>query len=259
MASGVAVIGVGEAGGAIAADLVAAGVEVSGFDPRGADVPGMRSAASLRAAVQGADLILVLVTASAAVRVMADGLPYTGPDAVWADLNTGSPRLKRELAETAACHRRSFVDVALLAPVPGRGLRTPSLAAGTGASEYARRLEPFGVPVTLVDGPAGAAAERKLLRSVFMKGIAAAVLESLAAARAAGCEDWMRENLVGQLGADLVHRLETGSHTHAARRAHEVEAAGDLLGELGVPARVTKAAHGWLTELADAEGAQDAR
>ena len=38
----------------------------------------------------------------------------------------------------------------------------------------------------MLDGPAGLAAARKLLRSVFYKGMAASIVEALDAARAAG-------------------------------------------------------------------------
>jgi 3-hydroxyisobutyrate dehydrogenase-like beta-hydroxyacid dehydrogenase len=49
--------------------------------------------------------------------------------------------------------------------------------------------------VDVLPGPPGAAAARKLVRSVFYKGLAAAVTEALRAARAAGCEPWLRDNI----------------------------------------------------------------
>jgi hypothetical protein len=93
------------------------------------------------------------------------------------------------------------------------------------------------------------AAERKLLRSVFMKGIAAVVLEALAAGQAAGCEQWVRGQIVAELGGGgpgLVDRLVEGSRRHAARRISEVEASRDYLRELGVPTPVCDAALAWL-------------
>ena len=94
------------------------------------------------------------------------------------------------------------------------------------------------------------------MRSVFYKGLAAAVIEALRAGRAAGCEDWLRAD-IGQVlagaSAATVDRLEQGSIRHARRRTHEMMAAGDLLDELGVPARVTRASQAWLEELT-AEG-----
>ena len=92
--------------------------------------------------------------------------------------------LEAGLAESAG-EAASFVDVSLMAPVPGRGLRTPMLVSGPGATAYADLLAPLGAQVEVVEGPAGEASRRKLLRSVFFKGMAAAVTEAVAAAAAA--------------------------------------------------------------------------
>ncbi len=247
-----AVLGLGEAGSVIAADLVAAGASVIGFDPVATPPAAVRCAATAAEAVAMADVALSVNTASVAERVAAETMPSMRQGAVWADLNTAAPDLKRRIARLAEAHRLLFADVALMAPVPGRGLATPALAAGTGAQRYADAVSPLGARVRPLDGPAGTAAARKLLRSVYMKGLAAAVLEALAAARAAGCEEWLRTDLAGQLGAEEVERLERGSHQHAARRVVEMAAAGALLDELGIAPRVTNAARAWLEELAAA-------
>ncbi|MGH3240625.1 MAG: DUF1932 domain-containing protein, partial [Spirillospora sp.] len=103
----------------------------------------------------------------------------------------------------------------------------------------------------LPDGP-GAAAARKLLRSVFFKGLAAAVVESLEAARSAGCEDWLRDDITAELtraSAGTVDRLVTGTHRHAVRRAAEMAAAADMLTGLGVPPLVASASRDLLERL----------
>jgi 3-hydroxyisobutyrate dehydrogenase-like beta-hydroxyacid dehydrogenase len=146
-----------------------------------------------------------------------------------------------------------FADIAIMAPVPGRGLRVPMLASGPAAVRAGAILGGCGGTVAVLDGPAGAAAIRKLLRSVFYKGMAAAVIEALLAARAVGCEDWLRAHIAEELAAadaGTLDRLEQGSYQHATRRAHEMTAASDLLGELAVPPRVARASQLWLEELA---------
>lgn len=245
-----AVLGLGEAGSAIAADLAAAGASVSGYDPVAAPPDGVQRGGSAATAAAGADVVLSVNSATVAQQVATEAMPSLRQGGLWADLNTTAPALKRRLAALAEQHGLLFADVALLAPVPGRGLATPALAAGTGARRYAEAVGRLGGRVQLLDGPAGAAAARKLLRSVYMKGLAAAVLEALAAARAAGCEAWLRDDLARQLGAEQVERLERGSRQHAARRVSEMRAAAALLDELGVPPRVTNAARRWLEELA---------
>jgi Domain of unknown function (DUF1932) len=91
-----------------------------------------------------------------------------------------------------------------------------------------------------------------------MKGLAAASIESLRAARAAGCEQWLHEEIAGVLaGADaaLLDRLLTGSVHHAARRVGEMRDARELLGELRVEPRVAAAAESWLATLERERGA----
>jgi 3-hydroxyisobutyrate dehydrogenase-like beta-hydroxyacid dehydrogenase len=251
----VAIIGMGEAGSEIARDLVAAGCLVRAFDPKPArDVPGAELAASTADAVRGADLVLSLTTAEAARAAAGAAAPALRPGAVYADLNTGSAQLKRDVAATVEDAAALFADVAVMAPVPGRGLRAPLLASGSGAARLAELLGPLGARVEVLGPEAGTAAQRKLLRSVFTKGLAAALLEGAAAARAAGCEEWFLADAGATLAAAderLVERLRVGSRVHAARRVHELEDAAELLGELHVPPRVTGAARAVLAELAE--------
>ena len=250
----VAIIGLGEAGAEIAGDLVAAGCSVRAFDPRPMrEVAGAELAASTADAVRGADLVLSLTTSDAARDAASTAAPALPPGAVYADLNTGSARSKREVAATIEDVGALFADVAVMAPVPGRGLRAPLLASGSGAARFAELLRPFGAQVDVLGPEPGMAAERKLIRSVFMKGLAAALLEGAAAARAAGCEDWFLADTRATLAAAderLVDRLRQGSRAHAARRVHELDDAAELLGELGVRPHVTGAARAVLAELA---------
>jgi 3-hydroxyisobutyrate dehydrogenase-like beta-hydroxyacid dehydrogenase len=241
----VAVLGLGEAGGTIAADLRAAGAEVRGYDV----LPERTECADAAAAAAGADVVLSLSSAATAVEAARAAAPALREGQVFADLNSAAPARKREVAGVVA--PAAFADVALMAPVPGRGLRTPALAAGPGAQRFAALLGPLGLPVEVVGDEIGAAAARKLLRSVFMKGLAASVLEATAAASAAGCEDWMREQIGGVIDPALAERLLSGSRIHAARRVQELDDASALLRELGVAPHVCVAARRRLEALRD--------
>jgi 3-hydroxyisobutyrate dehydrogenase-like beta-hydroxyacid dehydrogenase len=248
----IAILGLGEAGSAIAADIRDADIVVRGFDPSVPVPDGVIACDGDAAACRGATLILSLTTAHEAEAALTASLPGLGPGAVYADLNTSSSTLKERLAATAAQAGIAFADVALMSPVPGRGLRTPMLVSGPAAQDYARLLGKIGAVVEVMPGPPGAAAARKLVRSVFFKGLAAAVTESLRAARAAGCESWIRENIAAELAsasAATVDRLEQGSVRHARRRAEEMAAASDLLRELGIPPRIASASEQWLVQL----------
>jgi 3-hydroxyisobutyrate dehydrogenase-like beta-hydroxyacid dehydrogenase len=241
----VAVLGLGEAGSLIAADLVAAGCAVRAWDPV-RQPAGLPLAASELEAVRGADVILSLTTAAFALDAANRVAGELRVDALYADLNTSAPQLKRELAAALPVQ---FADVALIGVVPSFGLSIPALASGTGAERFAELFRPLGMPVDVVGGQAGDAAGLKLLRSVFMKGVAAAALEALAAAKAAGVEDRVRRDIAEVLGEPLLERLLSGSRTHAARRVDEMHAAAAYVTELGIEPRIATAAAEWLTQL----------
>jgi 3-hydroxyisobutyrate dehydrogenase-like beta-hydroxyacid dehydrogenase len=199
-------------------------------------------------AVAGADVVLSVNAAAVAVEVVREALSALDADALYADLNTAAPALKRELAILAG---NRFADVALLGPVPAKGIATPALASGPGAQEFAAALAPLGMPVTVVSDQAGDAAAMKLVRSVFMKGLAASAVESVAAAEAAGHGDWLKDEIAAVIGRPLLDRLLEGSRAHAARRVDEMEAAAELLVEFGVEPRIARASAELLAGLAE--------
>jgi 3-hydroxyisobutyrate dehydrogenase-like beta-hydroxyacid dehydrogenase len=257
----VSVLGLGEAGSLIAADLVAAGAVVRGFDPV---VPAANVDARIAwcdgdaHACRGAAVVLSLTCAHEAENALAEALRGIDSSAIYADLNTASSGLKARLADQAAAAGIAFADVAVMSPVPARGLRTPMLACGPAAARFARILGDLGGRVEVLAGPPGTAAARKLVRSVYSKGLAAAVIEAIRAARAAGCEEWLRENISQELASAstvTLDRLEAGSVRHARRRADEMTAAADLLTDLGVAPRIAEASARWLRQLASEQGA----
>jgi 3-hydroxyisobutyrate dehydrogenase-like beta-hydroxyacid dehydrogenase len=250
----IALLGLGEAGSEIATDLVAAGADVRGYDPKVDAPPGVAARVDEADAVRDADVVLSANSSHDAVPALVNALPGLGAGTIWADLNTAAPQVKERLVDVLAGRDVAVVDVALMSPVPGRGIRTPMLVSGDGADRYAEILGGLGADVTVQPGPPGAAISRKLLRSVFYKGLATAVVEALAAAEAAGCADWLRDNISAELaGFDehTIDRLVDGTHRHARRRADEMAAAAEQLSALGVPARIATAARDQLTEIRD--------
>ena len=91
----IAVLGLGEAGSLIARDLVTAGVRVRGYDPAVTAAEPVIDTASEAEAARGAHLVLSVNSAKAAVDAFRAGRPGLRPGALWADLNTASPGLKR--------------------------------------------------------------------------------------------------------------------------------------------------------------------
>jgi len=239
----IAVLGLGEAGSLLASDLLAAGAAVRGYDPAVGEPAGLAGAEGFTLtrgeaeAAAGAGLVLSVNSSTAALGAFEAAIPAIASGTVWADLNTASPGLKQQLAALGDRHGIPVTDIAMMAPVPGRGLKVPMLASGDAAAT-ATLLRGLGASIEVLDGPAGLAATRKLLRSVFYKGMAASIVEALDAARAAGLEDWLHEHIGEELaksGPAAVDRIVAGTRQHAVRRGAEMAAAAAMLSELGVP------------------------
>ncbi len=252
---GVAVYGLGEAGSALAEDLVRVGVRVTAWDPHPKRLPErVILAQAPEVGVEGAEVVLVLTTPRASIQVAETLRDSLRPGQVYADCNSTSPAVKRQAAALVDPSGALFADVALMAPVPGRGIRTPALASGPGAEILAARLAPLGMPVRVLGPQVGLAASRKLVRSVFTKGMAAAAVEALRVARALGCEEEVYSDMaetLRQADEGFLQRLVEGTHRHASRRVEEMQAVCELVEELGVPSRVARASLGWMEELAE--------
>ncbi|WP_150135962.1 NAD(P)-dependent oxidoreductase [Streptomyces hyaluromycini] len=129
----IAVLGLGEAGGAIAGDLVAAGALVRGYDPKAAAPPGVVGTGGEAESAAGSDLVLSVNSASAAPDALRAGLAGTAPGCLWADLNTASPAVKRHLG--APCGLCGLAEQVLPSRRPGR----PSIRRADSAGRCRRR------------------------------------------------------------------------------------------------------------------------
>jgi hypothetical protein len=93
--------------------------------------------------------------------------------------------------------------------------------------------------------------------SVIAQGMAASIVEALEAARAAGDQHWLREHIAAELAAAdaaTLDRIADGTRRHAVRRTAEMEAAADMLTELGVPPLMADASRAAHERLAGNEG-----
>jgi len=252
----VALLGLGEAGSAMARDLLAAGVQVNAYDPDSTrQVPGVSVVSSEAEAVSGAQIVFSVNWSRVSLSVAQQVQGTLTSEQVYAELNTSSPGKKRAVAQVLGPDAL-IADVALMSPVPGRGIRTPMLVSGPGAERFAALLAPLGGPVTVLEGPVGLAASRKLARSVFFKGLAAAVGEALEAARRMGpeAEAALHADIAQTLteaDARTIDRLQEGSRLHAVRREEEMAAAAEMLRALDLDPLMAEATRAWLERLAN--------
>src|SRR5258708_27509457 len=135
----VALIGFGEFGGIFGRDLAAAGISVAMFDvllraePSRAPMlakamnSNVRACESLDGAIRGADLVISAVTASAAAGAAKEAASALSGGQTDLDINSVSPKKKREIARILETSKGVFVQAAGVAPVSPPGLKVPQL------------------------------------------------------------------------------------------------------------------------------------
>lgn len=240
----VAILGLGEAGRAFAQAFTTAGHRVHGYDPADVDTPAdVVRETSILDAVSGTALVLSFTTARHAVSAAAEAGPGLSGSALYVDLNAASSTAKREAA-AALDSPEAFVDGAVLGSVLQYGVKVHLLLAGPRADEAAQLFSEIGTRTEPVSQEIGAASQRKLLRSVFVKSLAALLAETMDAARASGDESWITEQVAAWLsdGTTTIERLDRTTRLHAERRSHELVDSLATLAALGVESSVAAGA-----------------
>jgi 3-hydroxyisobutyrate dehydrogenase-like beta-hydroxyacid dehydrogenase len=253
MSEKIAVIGFGEAGQHMGRGLVAEGkAKVSAYDLRHAErqlieaarAGGVDLQPTAAAAIEGAGLVFSLVTASSAVDAARASAKSLKRGQVYIDFNSVSPMTKRAVAEAVAPSSADFVEAAIMAPVPGPDHKVHVLASAPSAKAVAARLNAIGMKVEVAGERIGDASLSKMLRSIFIKGIEALMLESLVAARHAGIEERILDSVQKTLpGIDwrklAAYNLER-TVAHGKRRAAEMFESAATVAELGLDPFVTE-------------------
>lgn len=171
--------------GIVAHDKFSADPKTGALIRRRAADAGVTLVPSLREFCRRADLIVALVPGRAALRALRATLPHLTPAHLYVDAGTASVEAMEE-AGRILDGKAGFVDAAMMGAVPLAGHQVAILASGSHAAAFQRALEPYGMNIRVVGERPGAATAMKLIRSVFMKGIAAVLLEALEAPTGTG-------------------------------------------------------------------------
>lgn len=249
----VAILGLGEAGSQFANDLAKLNVTVFGWDPNPKRElhSSITFAKSNADAVHQADIIFSVNLSSVSEAVAKETLPVLTDQKIYLEMNTASPKKKISIDQILKPSKVKFVDLAIMAPVPPKGILTPMLAVGPGAKLFEKVMTPYKLNIDVIDGAVGEAASRKLLRSIVYKGIAGVICEGMEAGKAFGLERYIREQINSIIGGkdDLIDRFVEGSEMHAERRMLEMEAVVEMLEEKGIEPLLSKAARNNLEKL----------
>jgi 3-hydroxyisobutyrate dehydrogenase len=195
--SDIALIGLGNMGGPMAANLVKAGHRVTGFDlaeasRREAAAAGVCTATSGAAAVTGAEVIVTMLPAGKHVRaVWADIIPAAKPGALLIDCSTidvDSARAVHAMAEAAGL---ASLDAPVSGGTGGAKAATLTFMVGGAAEAFARAkpvLEAMGRKVVHC-GAAGAGQAAKICNNMILGISMIAVGEAFALAEKLGLSD----------------------------------------------------------------------
>jgi 3-hydroxyisobutyrate dehydrogenase-like beta-hydroxyacid dehydrogenase len=269
MSETIAFIGFGEAGQTVSRGLLAEAqpairaYDILFEDPaagralrRAAESLGVGIARDHADAVRGAGIVFLAVTASSSLEAARACLPALGAGQLFLDINSVSPRRKIECAALVAPTGAAYVDVAVMAPVAPYRHKVPCLIGGPGAAALAPRAAALGMKMELVSAEVGQASAIKMFRSVVVKGLEAALVESMVASSEYGVEarvlaslqesfpgiDW--EKLAGYMLERVV--------SHGKRRASEMREVAATLEGIGLEphmAAASAARQQWIADL----------
>ena len=200
-----------------------------------------------------ADVLFSAVPSSYAIEACQSILPYLHSKQLYADVSASTPQVKQTIGALLKGISISFADAAMMGSLPQNKHRVPILASGQGAEMFCRQMTPYGMNITVVSEIPGDASAIKLIRSIFMKGISALMIEMLRASNHYG----VTQDIISSIAASMdgisfsshLSRLVIGSAIHCHRRAAELSGSIDLLQEAGLPYEMTVAAKSCLEKL----------
>jgi 3-hydroxyisobutyrate dehydrogenase-like beta-hydroxyacid dehydrogenase len=244
-------IGFGEAGFHIASGLRSAGIpNIRAFDIN-AEHPTLGGLIHLRAdeskvplvpspadLASASDILFSAVTASSALDAARQMVPFLTPRHLYVDINSISPNLKREVDGIVRATGASFVEAAVMAPVPPYGHRVPMLLGGPAAQRLCDSLSPLGMRLEVVSTTIGTAVAVKMCRSIVVKGLEALLFECVMGASKYGAEDRvfasLQESFPGIDWKKLADYVVGRVVVHGERRAREMEEVAETLRSSGV-------------------------
>jgi len=212
-------------------------------------------ASSIEELVRAADIVISAVSANAAIELAELAQPHLRPSQIYVDVNAASPMTKQRV-DAIISPVALFADGAVMAPVPGLDHKVPISLAGPGARAFYEAMAPFGMNLAVLEGAAGCASASKTLRSIFMKGFVAVLLETIVAAHRYGVEDDVLASVETTLTSgplsEVINGLLTRTVIHSERREHEMAEVIATLEALPVDATMSKATKEklrWCTNL----------
>lgn len=225
-----------------------------------AEEAGVTLITSAKEVAQWADIIFAAVPSSFTMDVCEEIKDCLGPDKLYVDVSASTPATKEAIWEAIKDTGVLFADAAMLGSLPKDKHKVPITASGNGAAKFRELMTPYGMKITLAGEKAGSASAIKLVRSIFMKGIASLMIEMLQAADAYGVSDEVVASVSKSMDnipfTSHLDRLVTGSALHCVRRAAELKGSIAMLSEAELSPEMTVATKHRLEALENYEFAK---
>jgi 3-hydroxyisobutyrate dehydrogenase-like beta-hydroxyacid dehydrogenase len=196
--------------------------------------------------VEWADIFFTPVPTTLTVDLAKSIRDQLKPGKIYADVSASTPKTKETIWEIIKDTGVLFADAALLGSLPASRHKVPILVSGNGAQAFMDAVTPLGMNVSVIGDKPGDASAIKLIRSIYMKGVAALMVEMLQAADAYGVSDKVIASVAESMDASpfvpAMNRLVTGTAIHCVRRAAELKGSIELLEEAGLDPSIVAAA-----------------
>jgi len=184
-------IGLGNMGAPMAANLVAAGHDVTGFDTVAAPPEGVTPATSAAEAAAGAEVVITMLPNGAILKaVAAEVIPAMQPGAVLLDCSTVDVASAREVAAMAEAAGLGALDAPVSGGVGGAAAGTLTFMVGGGEAAFATAKPLFEVmgQKAVHCGPAGNGQAAKICNNMILGVTMIATCEAFALADKLGLD-----------------------------------------------------------------------
>lgn len=219
-----------------------------------AEKSGVNIKTDAKQVVEAVDALIVAVPGAKALETAIQLKDCLKAGTIYVDVSASAPTVKKAIWQTIEPTGVLFADGAMLGPLPVYKHKVPTLISGNGADAFYEMFQPLGMDLEKVSDVPGDATGIKFVRSIFMKGLPALLVEVLEAADTMKVDHLVLSSLYKTMDAcnfeSTLNRLVTGSAVHAERRAHEMKDVIGMLTDIGVAPTMSQASYDRLSWLA---------
>ena len=206
------------------------------------------------------DVLFVAVPSKNTLGVCKNICKHLKPGMIYADVTASTPAVKQSIWDYIKDSGVLFVDAAMMGPLPLKRHKVTIMASGNGTQAFIDLMSPLGMVIQDVGEKPGQASAIKLIRSIYMKGIAALFIEMLQASEYFHVSEQVTSSISETMESvefqSTINRLVTGTAIHSRRRAGELEGTIEMLEAAGLDKSMTQAAklkHDFVTATKAAE------